>query len=48
MPGSYKISSMHFVYKNGSSADTNSETVTGQIAEDVRDGRISKIEITLQ
>ncbi len=48
VPGSYKISSMHFVYKNGSSADTNSETVTGQIAEDVRDGRISKIEITLQ
>lgn len=48
IPGSYKISSMHFTYKNGSAADTSSETVAGQIAEDVRDGRISRIEITLQ
>ena len=48
IPGSYRIESMHFTYKNGSAADTSSETVTGQLAEDVRDGRISKIEITLR
>ena len=48
VPGEYKVTSMHFVYKNGSAADTNSETVSGQIAEDIRDGRISRIEISLQ
>ena len=48
IPGEYKVTSMHFVYKNGSAADTNSETVSGQIAEDIRDGRISRIEISLQ
>ena len=48
IPGGYTVSGMHFIYKNGSSADTSSEAVSGQIAEDIRDGKISRIEISLK
>lgn len=47
IPGEYRISGMHLIYRNGSTADTVSEIVTGQLAKDIRDCRIVRIEITL-
>lgn len=47
IPGNYKIKNMHFVYKNGNEADTDAEYVAGKLAEDTRERRIERIEITL-
>ncbi|MGN0156174.1 MAG: hypothetical protein ACI39N_02915, partial [Lachnospiraceae bacterium] len=48
VPGNYRISSMHFLYKNQNEADTSSDHISGKIAEDIRERRIEKIEITLE
>ena len=48
IPGNYKITHMHFIYQNGSSAETSLDKVSGQIAEDIRSGRVTKIEINLE
>ncbi len=48
IPGDYQIADMHFVYRNGTTADTTAELVSGQLAEDIRECRIVKIEITLK
>lgn len=47
IPGNYTIQRMHFVYKNGSEADAVSDCVTGKLAEDIRERRMERIEITL-
>lgn len=46
IPGSYRIKSMHLEYKNGSEVNTVT-TVSGKIAEDIRERRIEKLEIKL-
>lgn len=47
IPGNYQVTNMHFIYKNQNEADTAAEYVAGKIAEDIRERKIAKIEITL-
>ena len=47
IPGEYVIQNMHFVYKNKSEVDINAAYVSGKPAEDIRAGRVEKIEILL-
>ena len=47
IPGSYQVTNMHFIYKNRNEADTAADYVSGKIAEDIREQKIAKIEITL-
>lgn len=46
-PGSYKITSLEAVYKDGSIFKTAQGILTGVIAEDVRNGKIGQIKIKL-
>lgn len=48
IPGEYQITGMHLVYQNGSTAESKSEIITGQLAEDIRDCQVARIEIILQ
>lgn len=45
MPGQYKVSRMHFTYKNKNEADVNAAFVAGKLAEDVRGGKMERVEI---
>lgn len=48
VPGEYQIQGMHLVYKNGSTAETTLAAISGQMAADIRKGRVVRIEITLR
>lgn len=48
IPGSYQIRNMHFLYKNKNEVDTTAAYVTGKLAEDIRERKIVKMEITLE
>ncbi|WP_099469247.1 hypothetical protein [Konateibacter massiliensis] len=48
VPGEYQICGMNLVYKNGSTAETAHEMISGQMAADIRKGSIVRIEITLR
>ncbi len=48
VPGNYEITNMQFEYKNGNAAEILGQVVTGSIAEDIREHRITRIEITLK
>lgn len=48
IPGRYRIKNMHFLYKNQSEADTMADYVTGKLAEDIRERKVAKIEITME
>jgi len=47
IPGEYSVKNMHFVYKNKNEVDVAAEYVTGKLAEDVRERRVERIEISL-
>lgn len=47
IPGRYAVKGMHFIYKNGNEVDVAAEYAGGRIAEDVRAGRVERIEILL-
>ena len=47
IPGNYQIKNMHFIYKNKNEANVATEYVSGKMAEDIREHKIEKIEITL-
>lgn len=48
IPGNYQIKNMHFLYKNQNEVDTTAAYVTGKIAEDIRERKVARIEITLE
>lgn len=48
IPGKYVIENMHFIYKNKSEVDVNTEYVSGKLAEDIRTGRVERIEIMIR
>lgn len=48
IPGRYQIRNMHFLYKNRNEVDTTAAYVTGKLAEDIRERKIMKMEITLE
>lgn len=48
IPGNYQVTNMHFVYKNRNEADTSSNHVSGKIASDIRERKVTKIEIILE
>lgn len=48
IPGNYQIRNMHFLYKNKNEVDTTAAYVTGKLAEDIRERKIVKMEITLE
>ncbi len=45
IPGKYQIKAMKFTYQNGSTASVATDYAAGQLAVDVRDGAVKKIEI---
>lgn len=45
IPGKYQIKAMKFTYQNGSTASVASDYAAGQLAKDIRDGVVKKIEI---
>lgn len=47
IPGRYRVQSIQVEYKNGSEAATQSEYVSGKTAEDIRDGKVTKVTISL-
>ena len=48
IPGNYQIKNMHLLYKNQNEVDTKAGSVSGKIASDIREQKVSKIEITLE
>ena len=48
IPGNYRICGMVFTYENGSIANVASPVAEGKIAEDIREGKIAKIEIEIR
>lgn len=46
-PGSYHISSMELCYGDGSEFKTSKETLTGAVAEELRNGKVEQIKIKL-
>lgn len=46
-PGSYNIMSQELLYEDGSIFKTTNSVLTGTIAEDIRNGKITQIKITL-
>ena len=47
MPGTYRIRHMVFFYENGSQATVEGEKVSGKLAEDIRAGRVRKMEVAV-
>lgn len=47
IPGRYEIKAMKFIYQNGKTASTVSGYATGQLAQDIRNGIVQKIEIEI-
>ncbi len=47
IPGHYEITNMHFIYQNRSAVEITADCVSGKLAEDIREQKIAKIEITL-
>lgn len=47
-PGSYTVSGMKVTYHNGTEAEISGGSIEGQMAYDLRDGRIKEIEVKLQ
>lgn len=45
IPGQYTVKRMHFTYKNKNEADVDAACVAGKLAEDVRGGKMEKIDI---
>lgn len=45
IPGQYAVKRMHFTYKNGNEADVDAAFVSGKLAQDVRAGKMERIEI---
>lgn len=48
IPGQYHVAGISLIYENESTADIDAEGVTGQIAEDIRNGRVREIHIKLE
>lgn len=48
IPGEYEVTDICLVYENESTAETGIGKVNGQIAEDIRNGKVKEIEITLK
>ena len=47
IPGTYTVKDMRFIYKNKSEVNVTAECVSGKLAEDVRAGRVERIEMLL-
>lgn len=47
VPGTYRIRHMVFFYENGSQATVEGEKVSGKLAEDIRAGRVRKMEVAV-
>lgn len=47
IPGTYGIKEMHFTYKNGNELEVTAGYVSGKLAEDIRSGRVMRMEILL-
>ena len=47
IPGNYTVKDMNFIYKNKNEVDVTAAYVSGKLAEDVRAGRVERIEILL-
>lgn len=45
IPGQYTVKRMHFTYKNKNEADVDAACVAGKLAEDVRGGKMERIDI---
>lgn len=45
IPGQYTVKRMHFTYKNKNEADVDAACVAGKLAEDVRGGKMERIEV---
>lgn len=45
IPGQYTAKRMHFTYKNKNEADVDAACVAGKLAEDVRGGKMERIEV---
>ena len=48
IPGQYHVTGICLIYENESTADIDAEGVTGQMAEDIRNGRVREIHIRLE
>ena len=48
IPGNYQIEGIHLHYHNGSIVDVVAGSVTGQLAKDIRDCQVARIEIILK
>lgn len=48
IPGQYAVRQMHFTYKNGTEADVDAGDVSGKLAEDVRAGKVERIEVCIR
>lgn len=47
-PGSYDITGILLIYENGTQAEVNGDTVTGQFVQDLRGGRIKQVTIFIK
>lgn len=48
IPGQYAVRRMHFVYRNKNEADVEAAYVGGKLAQDIRSGKMERIEVWME
>lgn len=48
IPGQYTVRRMHFIYRNKNEADVEAAYVSGKLAQDIRAGKMERIEVWME